>query len=442
MKTKNSKIMTIIAHEYTSKVKSKGFIIGTLIGPIIMLAVMVVPALVMYMSHNEASKKIAVVDNTGKFGNSLMKLNKDIYYSTNANTKQLEDSLRNKLSDGYLLINNDFVETGKALVFTLGGGGISFNEKIETDLDNLRRKEIICNSGIDTTIYNKIQSSVSINEITISKEVGGKAEKSSSEFYAIIGYIVGFFIYMMMLMYGSMVMRGVIEEKANRIIEVLASSAKPFEIMFGKVVGIGLVGLTQMTFWILMSAVIFAFSGPIIQMFAPQADMMQQVGSMNMQNMSNMPQLPGGFHIPSISIWVIFAIIFFFLAGYFIYSTLFAAVGSAVDQEQDAAQLQMPISMLIIIPFLFMSAVISNPNGTLATVLSMIPFFSPMLMLARIVVTDGQLPLWQVLFSIVACIGTFILCIWGASKIYRTGILMYGKKPTIKDLIKWLRLAK
>jgi ABC-2 type transport system permease protein len=391
----------------------------------------------MYMSHNEASKKIAVVDNTEKFGTALVKMNKDLYYVTKSDTKKLEDSLRNELSDGYLVINNDFIESGKALVYTIGGGGISFKEKIEENLDNLRRKEIISNSGIDTTIYNKIQSGVSVNEVSISKEVGGKSENGSSEFYAIIGYVVGFFIYMMMLMYGSMVMRGVIEEKANRIIEVLASSAKPFEIMFGKVVGIGLVGLTQMTFWIAMSAILFAFSGPIFQLFNPQEAMMSQMGNMN-----SIPGLPGGFHIPSISIWVIFAIIFFFLAGYFIYSTLFAAVGSAVDQEQDAAQLQTPISMLILIPFLFMSAVISNPNGTMSTVLSLIPLFSPMLMLARIVVTDGQLPFWQVAFSIVASLLTFIGCVWASSKIYRTGILMYGKKPTIKDLIKWLRLAR
>ncbi len=437
MKIKNSKIWTIIAHEYTSKVKTKGFIIGTLIGPILMLAVMVVPALVMYMSHNEVTKKIAIVDNTGKFGSELLKMNKDIYYLSNCSIKQLQDSVRNELSDGYLVIDTNFIESGKALVYTIGGGGISFKEKIENNLNDIRRKEIITNSGIDTSIYNKIQTGVSVNEMTISKEVGGKIESGGSEFYAIVGYIVGFFIYMMMLMYGSMVMRGVIEEKANRIIEVLASSAKPFEIMFGKVVGIGLVGLTQMTFWILMSAGIFAFSGPIIQMFSPQDAMMSQVGTVN-----GMPNLPGGFQIQAISIWVIFAIIFFFLAGYFIYSTLFAAVGSAVDQEQDAAQLQTPISMLIIIPFLFMTAVISNPNGTMATVLSLIPFFSPMLMLARIVVTDGQLPLWQVIFSIVACILTFLGCIWASAKIYRTGILMYGKKPSIKDLIKWLRLAK
>lgn len=440
MKNNNSKIMTIISHEYMSKVKSKGFIIGTLLGPILMLAVMVIPALVMYLSHNETSKKIAIIDNSQKFGAELAKLDNKIYYMTNSNPKQLDDSLRQNLTDGYMVIDSNFVESGNAMIFTIGGGGISFKEKIERSLDQLRRKEIIKNSGIDTVIYNKIQSGVNINEVAISKEAGGKAEQSSSEFYAIVGYIVGFFIYFMMLMYGSMVMRGVIEEKANRIIEVIASSAKPFEIMFGKVVGIGLVGLTQMTFWIGMSAVILAFSAPIMQAFGIGGDAIA-ASQMNAMG-SNMPQLPGGFQIPAISIWVVFAIIFFFLAGYFIYSTLYAAIGSAVDQEQDAAQLAMPITMLIIIPFLAISAVVANPNGTVATVMSLIPFFSPMLMLARIVVTDGQLPIWQVLFSIIACILTFLGCIWFAAKIYRTGILMYGKKPTFKDIFKWLRLAK
>jgi len=168
--------------------------------------------------------------------------------------------------------------------------------------------------------------------------------------------------------------------------------------------------------------------------------MLSQTQSMN--QVSGMPVISEGFTIPSISIWVVLSFIFFFLAGYFIYSTLFAAVGSAVDQEQDAAQLQTPITLTIIIPFLFISAVMTNPNGTLSTILSMIPFFSPMLMLARIVVTDGQLPLWQVLTSMALCIITLYGCIWAAARIYRVGILMYGKKPKISDLLKWLKAAK
>lgn len=437
----NSKIMTIIAHEYLSKVKTKGFIIGTIIGPILMLIVMVVPSLIGYLSSKEDTKKIAISDKTQLIAPQLLELNNKIYYISNAEQNLLKDSVKNNLLDGYALISEDFLESGKAFIFTTGGGDLSFGGKLTDDLNSIRRKEIINRSGIDTLLLQKVQSSVDLQELTINNDSKGSVEKNQSEVFAILGFAAGFFIYIMMLMYGSLVMRGVIEEKANRIVEVIASSVRPIDIMFGKVFGIGLVGLTQMLFWLVMGGIILMAAGPILQSIAPEAGNMLSSAS-SVSSVNGMPVVSDGFTIPSISIWVVLAFIFFFLAGYFIYATLFAAVGSAVDQEQDAAQLQTPITITIIIPFLFISAVMTNPNGTLPTILSMVPFFSPMIMLARIVVTDGQLPLWQVLTSMGLCLLTLYGCIWAAAKIYRVGILMYGKKPKLSDLLKWLRAAK
>jgi len=263
-------------------------------------------------------------------------------------------------------------------------------------------------------------------------------QKDFTEIYAALGYFLGFVIYFLMFMYGSFVSRGVIEEKANRIVEVIASSAKPFEIMMGKVIGIGLVGLTQIAVWIAIAFVGVVLAGT----FFSGSISPEQIAQMQQQPFANTGGMMhiAGMEIPTISPWLIIGFIYYFLAGYFIFATLFAAVGSAVDQEQDAAQLQTPITLPIIIPILLIFNVISDPDGTLAIVLSLIPFFTPILMTVRIAAT--QVPLWQIITSVVLTIATFYGCLIVASRIYRVGILMYGKKPTFKDLLKWFKNAK
>ncbi len=303
---------------------------------------------------------------------------------------------------------------------------------LEKQLDDIYRHEKMLESGINSSVIKWIEKGAKIQTTKLTKE---GVEKDNTIALTILGWILGFTIYMMMIMYGNFVMRGVIEEKANRIVEVINSSARPFEIMMGKVIGIGLVGLTQVLIWIVLAAVILMVGGPLIQNMASHPDAMQQGMAMS----SNSPNF-ANFTIPSISIWIVFAFIFYFLSGYFIYSTLFAAVGSAVDQESDAQSLVMPITMLIIIPMLFIGSIISNPDGTLAAILSIFPFSSPIIMIVRIAATD--VPLWQVVLSVLLEIGTFLSCIWVAARIYRVGILMYGKKPAFKDLIKWVKLAK
>ncbi len=433
MNNQNNKIWIIIKHEYTTKVKSKGFIIGSILGPVLLLAFLAITIFVSVISADNTNRKIAVLDETSlKLDSKLIKRDSDFFdRADNKNIEELQKELNNDNIDAFLVIPENFVESGKATVFSKGGGGFGFTARIERHLDYLLHKEIMFANNIDSTIIQLMEKDVDL----ATKKVTEKGiEKDYTKAYAGIGYVLGFFIYMMMLLYGQFVSRGVIEEKANRIIEVIASSVKPIQIMLGKVVGIGMLGLTQVTFWIVMGLILLASAAPIIGMFQPDAAAMKQ----GMEMAAAQSQFP--IDIPSIPIQLIIAFLFYFLIGYFMYATVFAAIGSAVDQESDAANLQTPIIFLIIIPMLFLAPITSNPDSTLAVILSLIPFFTPILMTVRIAATE--VPLWQIGLSVILTTGTFFLLLWIAAKIYRVGILMYGKKPQLKDIIKWIKLAK
>jgi ABC-2 type transport system permease protein len=425
----NSKIATIIHHEFITRVKSKGFILSTILAPILMIAMITIPVLVTMMSSEETNKKIAIVDNTTNLGKDLAKLDTTKYFLTKMAEPELQKMVLNKHLDGFVILTDEVLNAGKFNVYTSGGGGIGFISSLQNTIGDIIRRERLIKAGADESLLKLSDESIKVE----TKKITDKGtEKDFTAIYAGLGYFLGFFIYIMMIMYGQIVSRGVIEEKANRIIEVIASSARPFELMFGKVVGIGTVGLFQVTLW--------AISGfLLLQLFGLVAPSL--INQNSLMGMSNNPALstPGlaglPFDIPKIGFGIVIAFFYYFLIGYFIYATLFAAIGSSVDQESDAAQLQGPVTIPIIIPILFIGNVISNPDGNLAIILSLIPFFSPILMIVRIAATD--VPIWQIALSVVLTIGTFFACLWVASRIYRIGILMYGKKPTIKEVIKW-----
>lgn len=436
MKTKGSKIWTIIQHEYMSKVKSRGFILSTILAPLAIVLIYGTIIAVSVMSSGQTTKKIAVLDLTGQIGSELVARDTSKFFLTNKEVSQLRQEVLDKTLDGYFIIDENFLKTGKADVFTSGGGGLGFISSIENYTEDIIVNKRLNEIGAEQNIIDLVNRGVSITTKKITED---GAKDDYSEMFAFLGYILGFMIYGLMFTYGSFVMRGVIEEKANRIVEVIASSVRPFEIMFGKVVGIGAVGLTQVLFWLILLIILFAVGGSIAAAFlgggSEMTAMAEGVASSSQPENAEIIKFFQNF---SISPWLIVAFLFYFLAGYFIYSSLFAAVGSAVDQEQDASQLSMPVSLPIIIPIMFIPNVMNNPDGTLATVLSLIPFFSPILMIARIAATE--VPIWQIALSVVLLAGTFLLCLWVAAKIYRVGILMYGKKPTFKDLIKWFKL--
>lgn len=431
---KSSKIFTIIQHEYITKVKSKGFIIGTILGPLAIVFLIGAVVVVTMLSVDTGIKKIAVLDKFGKFGSKMVASDTARYFLTNLKEAELKEQVRNEEIDGFLIIPENIMETNTASVYTRGGGGIGFVEAIESSVEHFARIERLKNAGLNTDVIDIVEKGISIETEKVTEQ---GVQKDHTEAFAVLGYVLGFAIYMFMFIYGSFVSRGVIEEKANRIIEVIASSAKPFQIMMGKVVGIGLVGLTQVLFWILLMFVIVFAGQPLLTSLISEPTLVTK-GMMTPEQMEIQQQF--GMAKDFLSSGILIGFLFYFLSGYFVYSTIFAAIGSAVDQEQDAQQLMTPISMLIVIPMLFISVVMTNPDSTVSVILSLVPFFTPILMIVRVAAT--QVPFWQVSLSVVLMIATFFGCIWVASRIYRVGILMYGKKPSIKDLIKWIRLAK
>jgi len=428
-----SKIWTIIQHEYIIKVKTKGFIIGTLIAPIGIILFLGVIAFVAYLSVGSTGKKIAVLDKSNHIGKILVQSDTAKFSLTFKSEKELKKAILKENIDGFLIIPKDIVDKSVAYVYTRGGGGLSLIEHLESSLGRITRIERLKRKGLGEDVIKLVNKSVRIE----TKKVTEKGvQQDYTEAFAVLGYILGFAIYFFMFLYGSFVSRAVIEEKANRIIEVIASSAKPFEIMMGKVIGIGLVGLTQILSWIVMFIGVVYLAQPIVMHFMANPEMMSKgMMTAQQQDMQSSFMMIKDF----INGGVLFAFIFYFLSGYFIYSTMFAAIGSAVDQEQDAQQLMMPVSMLIIIPMLFISVIMQSPDSTVSIVLSMIPYFAPILMIVRIAATD--VPIWQIASSVILIIITFVFSVWVASKIYRVGILMYGKKPKFKDLIKWIKLS-
>lgn len=432
---KNSKIGTIIKHEYLTKVKSRGFIIGTVLGPIFLIAVIFIPLLVTLATESSSERKVLIVDNGSGLGKEIVARDSSKFELSNELLDSLKSKLTRKVIDGYFVLDSSVIEKGELDIFLREGGGIG-TERIIDNLKPLlkyyRTISVLNKTSLDSASKKAIFQDFKFNKIT--PTVSGEKRYDASAF-AGLGYLLGFAIYMMVLMYGTSVMRGVIEEKANRIIEVIASSAKPYEIMMGKVIGIGLVGLTQVLVWATFIIIIMIFGASIFKDILP-ASTFQGINSQDISFMT--------FVFPNMTteklLLIIFCFIFNFLSGYFIYSSIFAAIGSSVDQESDAQQLQFPVMIPIIIPILLLPAIMNNPESTLSTILSLFPFFTPILMTVRVAATE--VPLFEIILSFALLIGTFILSVWFASKVYRVGILMYGKKPYIKDLIKWFRNAK
>jgi ABC-2 type transport system permease protein len=415
-------IHTIIRHEYTTNVKSKGFIISTMLGPIGFIVFMGVIALIGYLSADSTERKIAVLDRTNIIGESIVDTDTSLFFVTHKTELELRDQVLSEELDSYLVIPQGILKDGEATIFSRGGGGVGYFNSLRQSVSRIVRRERLIEAGADSNLIQLVESRVDI-EARILTEEG--TEDDNTAILTGVGYGLGMMVYFMMLLYGSLVMRGVIEEKANRIVEVIASSATPFQIMMGKVVGIGAVGLTQVLVWMIFAAIGLVFGGSVVDMYSTSGMTPEQAAMVSK------------FQMPDISPWIFVGFLFYFLTGYFVYATLYAGVGSAVDQESDAGQLAMPITMLIIIPIMFLSLVIANPDGMVATVLSLIPFFTPMLMIVRIAATE--VPVWQIALSVVLMISTFIACVKIAAKIYRVGILMYGKKPSLKEIFKWIK---
>jgi len=435
-----SKITVIIRHEYLKRIKAKWFVLSTVLAPLGLSLLIVIPILAALLSGAGQEAKVVFVDATDSLAKQVVASDTAAYELAGKRTLQdLDRDLKNEVIQAYVVFPDSILEKPEVVMYSRGGSGIAFEGRVQSDIEPVVVRARLLKQGADTSVIDLVGTGVSVNSLKVTEK---GVEVDASEASAAVGYAAGFLIYMLIFLYGSMVMRGVVEEKANRIIEVLASSVKPFELMMGKVVGIGLVGLTQLVIWAVLGIAAFIVLGLVVgnTMTADVVNTAQQMGGPQSMPKVGLTQALAqqGITLPSISITTILMFIFDFFAGYFLYASLFAAVGSAVDQEADAQSLTLPITMPVVLTMMFIGNVVAAPNGTFATVMSLIPLFSPILMTVRVAATD--VPAWQLVACILSSIGAFFGAVWLASRIYRIGILSYGKKPTLKEVARWITL--
>jgi len=415
----------------------------TILMPALMAALFILPAY--FMSQDDTKiRTIAVYDGSTILLGQLESNDYTKYkFIPEDEYNKIKDNL--KATDYYamLVIQPNILNT--KTVQLVSTSNITFDvknqiqNKIRSVIEKEKMAEVIKQTAIPDLEARIAATKTPITINTIKLGEGGEAQKSSTEIGMILGYVFGLIIYMFIILYGQMVMQGVMEEKQSRIVEVIISSVKPFELMMGKIIGIAMVGLTQLAIWIILGIAIIAGARgmmPGAQHAGTAQEIMAQAQVANqtpaqLDKMQDILSMLGSVNFPLI----IGCFIFFFIGGYLLYSSMFAAVGSAVDAMEDAQQFMMPIMMPIILAILVMMSAIKNPEGSTAFWFSIIPFTSPVVMMARI---PFGVPAWQLGLSMLVLVITFVGMVWAAGKIYRTGILMYGKKASWKELGKWL----
>ena len=429
-------ISLIIKREFIAKVRNKSFIVMTFLSPLLFVGI---AAFVGYLGSLKADvKQIAIHDETGIFMNEFK--NSEEFHYMNMSTvdmKVLKDSLVSESFEGLLFIPKvDDYNTLQNKVQYLSNDSPSITFLGETE-DVIAKKITQLNfekAQLDTLAIQKAQAEVNIK---VAKSSGEESLKGLNEIKIAIGGAFGYLIMMFIIIYGNMVMRSVIEEKTNRIVEIIISSVKPFQLMMGKIIGTSLAGILQFLIWAIIGLVLmFGFSYFFGINTSPTAkvppEMMHQAQEQFSTIQLYMREL---WTLPIATIIICF--ILYFIGGYFLYSSFYAAIGAAVDNETDSQQFLLPIIMpLILAVYIGFFTVINDPHGNIATVFSMVPLTSPIVMLMRI---PFGVPWWQITLSITILFATFVGVVWFASKIYRVGILMYGKKPTWKELYKWLK---
>jgi ABC-2 type transport system permease protein len=434
-------IALIIKREFIAKVRNKSFIVMTFLSPLLFVGI---AAFVGYLSSMKAdTKRVAIHDESGLFTNEFVSLNKKNgeykYYDLSLiDVKYLKDSITNESFEGLLYIpkvtNSNDLEH-KIQFISNESPSISFIESVQNVIAKKLTKSNFERAKLDTLAIKNAQAKVNIN---LAKASGEQSVKGLNEIKIAIGGAFGYLIMMFIIIYGNMVMRSVIEEKTNRIVEIIISSVKPFQLMMGKIIGTSLAGLLQFFIWAIIGlGLMFAASAFLGIDASPTAKIPPAMMHSAQQEFAGTAQMyiKELWGLPIATILISFVI--YFIGGYFLYSSFYASIGAAVDNETDSQQFLLPIIMpLILGVYIGFFTVINDPHGTIATVFSMIPLTSPIVMLMRI---PFGVPLWQLAISITLLFGTFFLVVWFASKIYRVGILMYGKKPTWKELYKWLK---
>lgn len=429
------KILLVIQREYMTRVLKKSFWISSLLAPVLITAIYAIP--IWLAMKDKEVKKIAILDQSHLWKASDLQDKELVFTFVSKSEAVFKSQFASEGYDAFVSVPGDVLTNPKGLhIYSSKNIGLSLKESVERLIQNKVRQELMYKAGISAKVYEDTQVDVDSETITISET--GDETNSSSAGAMILAGVMGLILYVTLLLYGSQVMNGVIEEKSNRIIEVIISSVKPYQLMLGKIIGVGLVGLTQFVLWIVLTIGLTQVTGKFYASKAKAAVELSQ-GNTSAEMNKAMQDSPMGevtkvlesTNIPLI----LLSFLFYFFVGYLLYSSLFAAIGSAVESPTEAQQFTFIVMIPIILSFLLAQYTMQDPDSTIAFWASMIPFTSPINMMVRL---PYGVPVWELAVSMALLVLGFLACSWLSARIYRVGILMYGKKVTWKELAKWL----
>lgn len=442
-----NKLFLIIQREYFSRVKKKSFLIMTLLGPLLMAGVMIVP--VWLAMRDKTDHQVLVLDQSGLFIDKIPNTKQIKFTYSNQSLQSAKEKLSQGPFDLIMVVPLEIINEGKAtpLLYYKKQPGASTEQYITNTIENILFDYRLQGDSIDVLKIDKARRPVQL--ITLKVTDAGKDEKTNTSINMFIGFAGAIAIYFMIFLYGSQVMRGVIEEKTNRIVEVIVSSVKPFQLMLGKIIGVALVGLTQFVLWIILTLIIsttvngILFKNQIADSVKKDTQMEQVMknditaGVTKMEKINSPNEVLQLFDdVKNINVTkLVLCFAFYFLVGYLLYAALFAAIGSAVDSEADTQQFILPVTIPLILSFIIAQSVVTDPDSSMAQFFSIFPLTSPIVMMVRL---PFDVPVWELALSMTMLVIGFLFFTWLAGKIYRTGILMYGKKVSWKELGKWL----
>ena len=432
------KVRIIAAREFNERVRKKSFIITTLLMPLFFVALMFVPALMMNIKSNDI-KEVIVVDQSGLIGDRLQPDGQLTFSPSERSFEELREADNEVF--GILVVGEDIATNPSNLqLFAYESSTINIESAITEQVRTIIEAEKLKAYNIEDidAILEAIKTPVSIQVKQLNES--GEAKESSSILNIALAYIFGFLIYMFVFLYGNMVLQGVIEEKSTKVMEVMVSSVKPFQLMMGKILGIASVAVTQFAIWVAFILIIGSAAMGLIggneALAAVQSGAAVDTSALGISIDSEMASIISTITAPDYLLRILGGFLIYFVGGYLLYAAMFAAVGSAVDNEKDTQNLQLPITIPLMLGIFVMLSAMQEPHGPLAFWFSMIPFTSPIVMMVRL---PYGVPGWELALSVGLLVLTFVGMVWLAGKIYRVGVFMYGKKPTFRELLKWAR---
>jgi ABC-type Na+ efflux pump, permease component len=425
------KIWLILSSEFWRRVRSRAFILATLLVPIGLLALLTLPSLITVFASETTQRTVVVRDASGQLGEPLREELGDNYTVTlsDAPVDSLQAATRRGEYDAALVLPESLLRgEAEATLYSKESGSFLSNVELDGILDNVVRDVRLRRADAGDDVMQIVESDVAFSTATLTEQ---GAEGGNTFIFTALAYGVALIIYMAVFIYGQYVMQGVIEEKSNRVVEVVVSSVRPFQLMMGKVLGIGAMGLVQIMLWSTLAFAGLTSAGTIAALFFDPS-------SFNLSESASQAEIAeaAGLAFPEIPVSLFAWFILFFVGGYLLYASVFAAVGSAVEQQQDAQSLLFVVLIPLLIPLMMMGVLLEAPNSTLSVVLSLIPLFTPILMPMRVALVD--VPIWELGLSVALLVLAFMGTIWLAGRIYRVGILSYGKTPGFRELAKWV----